>query len=545
MMVLAREDVATRTGAIVRAELLGYGLSADGFHPTAPHPEGEGAARAITAALATAGVEAARVGYVNGHGTGTPKNDSAESLAIRRALGPSSGDVLVSSTKSQIGHLLGGAGAVEAIVTVMALEEQVAPPTANFVERDPACDIDCVPNVARPMRTDIGISNNFAFGGANACVVFGRPGATAEPPPRPASRRVVVTGLATLTPAGCDPDLVADAVAAGRRSITVEDGVSVGRVDLDPSPYLTTRDRRRMDRISLFATVAAKLALRDARLEIDPVNRTGVGVIFGTGIGPMESVHDFLRPLFLEGFEAANPAIFPNTVYNAAAGQVSMHTGAVGPTSTITAGHAAGAAALTYGYDLVSTGRAEAMLCVATDVLTDAVVHAYVAVGLLSDGLPRFALAEASVGLLLEPEGSAPSRGAHEYGELLGYGIASDGLGVGRFDRRGEGVERAIRLALDAAGRKPDEVDTVWAGYFGHPVADRAEASAIRRVLGRTPDVRAPKLLLGEPMGVGGALNAAIALKTADGSDDGPGIAIVNSSSLGGTHVSLVLATSP
>src|SRR5207253_8244750 len=142
MLVLMREDLARRLGAPVLAEVVSYGLSADGYHPTAPHPEGEGASRAIRAALASGGVAPEQVRYVNSHGTGTAKNDPAETRATRRGLGAAADQAAVSSTKSMIGHLLGAAGAVEAIVTVKALEEQIAPPTANFTEPDPECDLD-------------------------------------------------------------------------------------------------------------------------------------------------------------------------------------------------------------------------------------------------------------------------------------------------------------------------------------------------------------------------------------------------------------------
>ena len=186
MLVLLREDVCRELGLEPLAEVRGYGLSADGYHPTAPNPEGEGAARAIAAALLAGGVKPAMVDYINGHGTGTPKNDSAETNAIQAALGTASETVLVSSTKSMIGHLLGAAGAVEAIVTVGSIQHQIAPPTANFGADDPDCELDYVPNVARPTRIDVALSNNFAFGGQNACLVLSVPAPSRQrrrPPP--------------------------------------------------------------------------------------------------------------------------------------------------------------------------------------------------------------------------------------------------------------------------------------------------------------------------------------------------------------------------
>ncbi|MGI8550542.1 MAG: beta-ketoacyl-[acyl-carrier-protein] synthase family protein, partial [Dehalococcoidia bacterium] len=546
MVVMVREDIAQQAGATIMAEVLGYGLSADGYHPTAPHPEGKGAARAIRAALASAGVAPDEVGYVNSHGTGTAKNDPAETKATRLGLGEAADHVAVSSTKSMIGHLLGAAGAVEGIVTIKALQEQIAPPTANYRERDPECDLDYVPNVARPMEMEVAISNNFAFGGANACVVFGR-GGSQRTPPRPDYDRVVVTGIATLTSAGCDADAVWDAFASDRVSTQLENGVPVGRVDLDAKQYIPPRDMRRMDRLSVFAVVAAKIALKDAGIELTDETRERIGVIFGTGVGPMESMEDFARPLLEEGPSAANPAIFPNTVYNAAGGQVAMRVGAVGPASTVTAGHAASASAICYGRDLVANGQADAVICLGVDTLTAMVIRGYRDLGLLSSGDGGFALSEAGVGLVLERLSHAQARGARIYGEVLGYGITSDARGVGRFDRRGHGLERAMRLALERSELAPDEVTTIWASGAGYRPADDAETGAIQRLFGteKSPRMLTPKRLFGEPMGAGAALNVALAVKDWEKRESEiaiAGPALVNSCSLGGTNFSIVFA---
>ncbi len=539
MMLLVRHDLARSLDLPVLAEVAGYGLSADGYHPTAPHPEGKGAARAIQAALRTAGVPPEDVRYVNSHGTGTAKNDPAETKATKLGLGDAAKSAVLSSTKSMIGHLLGAAGAVEGIVTVKALEEQIAPPTANFTEPDPECDLDYVPNISRPLEMTVAISNNFAFGGANATIVLTRQ--RREPPPSPDTDRVVITGLAALTPAGDDLTGLWDAFTTGRDCTAEEDGIRVGRADLDVNAHLTPKQRRRMDRLGMFAVIATRLALEDAGLAIDDGNRERVGVIFGTGVGPMESMERFSRPLFEEGPRAANPAIFPNTVYNAAGGQVAMQLGTVGPASTVTAGHGASAGALIYACDLLAADHADAMVAVAGDSLTDAVTDAYRGLGVLArdEGFP---LAEAGAAVVLERLGRATERGVPIYGEVLGYGIASDGRGAGRWDRDGRGVERAVRIALDGAGLAPGDVGSVWSSAAGLRAADGPEAEAIARVFGADIRVFAPKRLLGEPMGAGGAVNAVLAsMSLRRGHTSGP--ALVMSSSLGGTHFAVVIGT--
>jgi 3-oxoacyl-[acyl-carrier-protein] synthase II len=546
MLVLMRDDVAERLGAPVLAELRGYSLSADGYHPTAPHPEGKGAGRAIQSALRAAGIAADEVGYVNSHGTGTAKNDPAETAATKVGLGDHAYKTAVSSTKSMIGHLLGAAGAVENIVTVKALEQQVVPPTANYTEPDPECDLDYVPNEKRELKLDAAVSNNFAFGGANASVVWARAGSHPEPPPVPAFDRIVVTGMAALTPAGNDVDALWQAYQDGRLAAEIEDGVYLARVDFNPADYLSPKERKRVDRIGLFSVITSKLALADAGLEVADDNRARVGVIIGTGIGPMQSMEEFCRPIFEEGPGAANPAVFPNTVYNAAGGQVAMQTGAIGVASTITVGHAAGVSAIAYAFDLARDDQADAVLAIGADTLTDAVVNGYRALGVVAGSEPGsekargFALAEAGVTLVLERLGKAQERGARIYGEVLGYAVTSDGKGVGNWDTTGGGIERAMRLALERAGVAPEDVGAIWSAASGLGAADRAERRAIERLFGDGADVRTPKLKLGEPIGAGGSISAALALRSWQDGDGKP--ALVNSLSLGGTNVALVLA---
>jgi 3-oxoacyl-[acyl-carrier-protein] synthase II len=545
MLVLMREDVAREQGAPVLAEILGYGLSADGYHPTAPHPEGRGAARAIQTALAQGGVSPDEVRYVNSHGTGTPKNDPAETAATKVGLGEDAAHrAAVSSTKSMIGHLLGGAGAIEAISTVKTLEQQLAPPTASFTEPDPDCDLDYITEGPRAMDIDIAVSNNFAFGGANASIVFARAGARPQGPASPALDRVVITGLGALTPAGTDLDALWDAYSAGRDCVSVEDGVRLGRVDYSPGDFLSPKERKRVDGLGLFSIISSRQALEDAALELTDENRTRVGAILGTGVGPMESMEGFSVGVINEGASGANPAVFPNTVYNAAGGQVAIKIGALGPASTVTVGHAAGASSLCYGCELAGADHADAMLCLGADSLTDTVIAAYRELGVLANGngaSSGMALSEAGVAVLVERLGAALKRGARIRAEVLGHAVTSDARGVGRLDPEGEGLERAMRLALERAGVAASDIAAVWASRCGLAVADQAEAKAIERLLGADVKVNAPKLLLGEPMGAGVSLNAALALAAWEhGEDVGP--VLVNSTSLGGTNFAIVLA---
>ncbi|MBT8212971.1 MAG: beta-ketoacyl-ACP synthase II, partial [Acidimicrobiia bacterium] len=173
-LILEDYDHAVARGAHIYAEVTGYGMSADGFHITLPRPGGAGAARAMKMAMDSAGLDAEAVGYVNAHGTSTQANDVTETNAIKTALGNAANQVAISSTKSMTGHLLGGAGALEALVCIKAINEGVIPPTINLDDPDPECDLDYVPNTAREAVVDHAMSNSFGFGGHNVALVFSR-----------------------------------------------------------------------------------------------------------------------------------------------------------------------------------------------------------------------------------------------------------------------------------------------------------------------------------------------------------------------------------
>ena len=174
VLILEELESARARGASVLAELVGYGMSADAFHLTAPPADGDGAFRVMRNALKDAAIEPAQVDYINAHGTSTEVGDRVETVAIKRAFGDHARKVAVSSTKSMMGHLLGGAGGVEAGIAVLAIRDQVAPPTINYETPDPDCDLDYVPNQARPMKIEYVLSNSFGFGGTNGCLIFKR-----------------------------------------------------------------------------------------------------------------------------------------------------------------------------------------------------------------------------------------------------------------------------------------------------------------------------------------------------------------------------------
>jgi 3-oxoacyl-[acyl-carrier-protein] synthase II len=174
ILILEELQSARSRSARILAELVGYGMSADAFHVTAPPDDGDGAYRVMRNALRDAAIQPDQVQYVNAHGTSTEVGDRIETQALKRAFGEHAYKLAISSTKSMTGHLLGGAGGLEAGITVLALRDQIAPPTMNLENADPVCDLDYVPNRARPMKIDYALSNSFGFGGTNGCLIFKR-----------------------------------------------------------------------------------------------------------------------------------------------------------------------------------------------------------------------------------------------------------------------------------------------------------------------------------------------------------------------------------
>ncbi|TPQ26179.1 beta-ketoacyl-ACP synthase II [Methylomonas sp. HW2-6] len=174
VIVLEELEHAKARGAKIYAELVGYGMSGDAYHITSPSEGGEGAARCMRNAMRDAKINPEQVDYINAHGTSTPAGDVGETHAMKKALGDHAYKLAVSSTKSMIGHLLGAAGGIEAVLTALAIKHQIAPPTINLENQDPDCDLDYVPNTARNMKIDLAISNSFGFGGTNGSLVFKR-----------------------------------------------------------------------------------------------------------------------------------------------------------------------------------------------------------------------------------------------------------------------------------------------------------------------------------------------------------------------------------
>ena len=493
ILVLEAESLAERRKATPLAYLRGYALTSDAHHATAPDPAGSGARRAMQRALAQSGLKPSDVDYINGHGTGTPANDSAETKAVDALF--DGAPPPMSSTKSQIGHTLGAAGAIEAAVCVLALRDGVLPPTVN-VAAPGSVGRDIVAQVARPADVDVIVSNSFAFGGNNCALVLGR-----EPGPEPVAprRRVVITGVGPVTPVGVGRADVLDALRAGTVAIGAARDLDtrLARTDLvaevPPASYRRLVDpayARRLDQLGLLVLAASRTALQSAGYQVTRDNSERVGMVFGTFTGPLETVAKLTDTIGTQGPDRVNPRLFPNSVMNAAAGHACLSLQIRGPLSTLATGCVSGLAGLGYAADLVRTGEAEVMLAVSADELTDLLHFGYDRLGLLARESVRpydqvasgCALGAGGVAVVVESLDHALARGATILAELAGHSVTADAYRVAGNAPDGLAWAESFRLALADAGLTPDDVRTVYGDARGTAVLDLAEARAVGQV---------------------------------------------------------------
>lgn len=491
VFVLEAGSAAVARGAPIMGYVLGHALTSDAHHATAPDPAGSGAYRAMRRALERADLRPAAVDYVNGHGTGTPANDSAEMRAFD-SLFQGIDAPPVSSTKSQIGHTLGAAGAVEAAICALALRDQVLPPTVGVAEPE-ALIRDIVPNTSRRKDLEVVISNSFAFGGNNCSLVLGRkPGRVRER----TGRRVVITGAGVVSPLGVGREAFLKAIVSGTVAISTAQGIDTsqcGSVLAAEIPGGSLRRHvdpayaRRLDQLGLLVLAATRLGLQDAAYKISKAASERVGMIFGTYTGPLETVGRLSETIGTQGAHRVNPRLFPNSVMNAAAGHACLSLQIKGPLSTLATGCAAGLTGLGYASDQIRRGEAEVMLAVSADELTSLLHLGYDRLGLLSPSALRpydrnrdgTVLGAGAAAVVLESLDHALDRGATILGEVIGHAVTADAYRVAGNDPSGEAWAESFRRAIGDAGLVPDDIGAVYGDGRGTTAVDQAEARAI------------------------------------------------------------------
>jgi len=415
-LCLERESRARARGARILAWLGGAAVGAEAHHITHPEPSGKRAAELVTRVLTDAGLTPRDLDYVNAHGTGTEQNDAMEARALRTALGAETERVLVSSSKGQIGHTLGAAGALEAAVTVLALERGIAPPTAGLsTPADAGLRHVLGRGVAAPLRA--ALSCSFGFGGTGAVLLLQRADAPERPRAEvhraPGPAHVVVTGLSAIAPFG-----VAAGASTARTALAAPPAPG-GGLAVDPVAELDPERSRRFDRGAALLTSLAVRALADAHLDAP-----GVGLVAGTAFGSVERSVRFVLRAAERGVRRASPADFPHLVASAASGNASIYAGLQGPALGLAGGRAGAELALQVAASALRDGQAPAFLAGAAEGF-DAIVADVL--GPFRSGDHSVPRAEGGALLVLELANEARARGVRTAARWLGSWSIADG----------------------------------------------------------------------------------------------------------------------
>lgn len=519
VLVVESYEHAVARGARIYCEILGSGISSDAHHITAPRPDGEGQMNAIRGAIAEAGLTPADIDYVNAHGTGTAKNDEAEFLSLHTIFDGENDDLSVSSTKAMTGHCLGAAGAIEAVFAIKAMVENTIPPTIGYSEDDLATlaekagSLDFCPNVPHKKPLHAVMNNSFAFGGNNASIIFGKE--AGEPRRRPDAPEVVLTGIGLVTPLGNGKQAYLNACRADAPLTEAELSSHITTADYD-AQGLKMAFYRKLDHLSQMQAVSGMDALHDAAYTVRDENATDIGIIIGTSEGAVGPSCDFQNLITQKGNAGGSAFKFPNTVYNAAGGYLSICAGIKGYNVTVTNGNQSGLQSVAYALQVIRDGRESAMIATGTDENDAILSELYHGLGLAAAepvlpyaGKEAFSLSDGSVSLLLETASSAAVRGAEPYCRVVGYGMAHSSVPFGRVGGSSDGLTRAIRAALSDARLTASDIDGILGFANGLSEVDAEELAGLSAVFDLS---KTPVLSVKERAGEGRAASAALSL---------------------------------
>jgi 3-oxoacyl-[acyl-carrier-protein] synthase II len=455
---------AQERGARLHAEVVGSGMSNDAYHCSSPEPTGRGLALAMQRALAHAGLGPEQISYINAHGTGTEANDKAETRAIRKVFGSRAEQVPVSSTKSMIGHCLGAAGVIEAVASIACAEAGVFPPTANFTGSREGCTLDYIPEAGRTWKARrTFLSNNLAFGGHNAALVISVPGdSPISAPRRNTEEPIYVTAFGLVSSLGLSTPVILDALkngTCGTKPVSIPGlgSIHAGMVDEEAVENFDRRlDLRHMDRPSRWATVAARLALREAGFLEKPATLAELGLFLHLATGPSCAESQFLTSFLSHNHQVGQLVAFPYIVPSSVAGNVCRALRLTGHNLTLSAGPGAGLLGLGPAIAALRSGHTEALLSGAVDELSERILTDNFAAGLLAgDDTPPGAGAAV---LMLETARYARNRNARPLAVIRGSSFSTGAAHREAEEPASESLAETIREALAEAGISPGKV---------------------------------------------------------------------------------------
>ena len=425
-IVLERLDSAKKREVPILACLRGYALTTDTHHFTAPQPEGQAIAATVEQALADSGLMPEDIAYVNAHGTGTKLNDAAETRGLRTALGPHADLTVVSSTKSMIGHQMGAASILEAIATVMTLQQGMIHPTANLETPDPDCDMDYASDGARRGEINGALSNSFAFGGSNISLAFSRDTGKKQVPTdkKPGRGRTpVISGIGIVSPLGTGKKDFTQAL--NQRKVAIKSLESLGEawtsfegamVEMDQVNENTPPAiRRRLNRQASFLFVSFKEAMEDAGIKLEKSEK--LSMAYGSAFGCSGNVHRLYSQLLKDGPKFVSPMEFNMSVTNAPPSLIAQQFGLKGPIWVFVADEASWDISLQWAASQIRSGRSDQIAVCAAEEINESILAITHELGLLEiRGNEGAVLGEGAVCMILESERSAQCRGASVYG---------------------------------------------------------------------------------------------------------------------------------
>lgn len=525
VVIVESYEHAQKRGAKQYCEVLGSGVTSDANHITAPREDGLCLMEAMNRAVKNSGIKKSDIGYLNAHGTGTSKNDNSEINAFHKFFDEENPTLSVSSTKVMTGHCLGAAGAVEAVFSIKALTTNTVLPTLHYSAEDSeafkarAGQMDYVQNTPRSKELNCVMSNNVAFGGTNASIIFSKnPGDVKSQVAK--DKKIAVTGLGIVNPLGNSKQAYLEAVKNGAKPSSASVQSTITDVDYKELG-IKMAFYRKLDNLGQLQSVSGMRALQDANFTVTEENAMQMGIIVGTSEGGLGATYDF-EELIAEGGNAKGSAFkFPHTVYNAAGGYLSILTGLKGYGVTITTGPNSGLDSIGYSMNVIHDGQQDAMMATGTDENIPIITELCQKLGVAADKVVApysesngFVVGDGSVSMILESEDYAKARGAKVYCYALGYGNGRKNVKFGKVAGSDEALDKAINAALKDAGVTIDEIDGICGFANGLKVIDDIEKNSYARVFGEKL-ANMPVFQVKERTGEGRAASATLAASEA------------------------------
>lgn len=521
IVVVESYEHAQKRGAKQYCEVLGSGVTSDAHHITAPREDGLCLTEAMSRAVKNSGIKKSDIGYLNAHGTGTGKNDNAEINAFGKFFAEENPTISVSSTKVMTGHCLGAAGAIEAVFSIKALTTNTVLPTLHYTAEDSEAlkakvgQMDFVQNTPKSKELNCVMSNNVAFGGTNASIVFSKmAGDVVKQPAK--GKKIAVTGIGIVSPLGNSKQAYLDAVkndakpesASVHSTITNDDYKELG---------IKLAFYRKLDNLGQLQTVSGMRALQDANFSVTDDNAKDVGIIVGTSEGGLGATYDFEELIAEQGNANGSAFKFPHTVYNAAGGYLSICSGIKGYGVTITTGPVSGLDSIGYSMSVIYDGQESAMMATGSDenlpIITEFAQKLNVAADKVVapfDNAEGFVVGDGSVSIMMETEEYAKARDAKVYCYALGYGNGRKNVKFGKVAGSGEALDNAINDALKDAGLAVADIDAVCGFADGFKTVDDIEKESLARVFGDKLETL-PLFEVKERVGEGRAASATLA----------------------------------